>query len=202
MRFKVRQADVQTPNTAEIWVYNLSGQTAQNVINEFNSVTLQAGYVTGNYGIIFQGTIKQYKRGKESAIDSYLEIFAADGDLAYNHAQISTTLAAGTTLTDRYNALVKAHQDAQPGLSAAPPPQTSSSLGGVLPRGQVLYGMGADEVRDYNRASQTSWSIQNGVIQARPQGSYLPGEAVVLTAQTGLIGMPEATQQGINSRAC
>jgi hypothetical protein len=100
MTFECRQTDGLTPNTAIIRVYNLSDDTAKSVVKEFNKVTLQAGYITGNYGIIFKGTIKQFKRGRESATDTYLDIFAADGDIAHNQAVINTTLPVGSTLDD------------------------------------------------------------------------------------------------------
>jgi hypothetical protein len=40
-------------------------------------------------------------------------------------------------------------------------------------------------------------SVQNGQITVSKQGDYLPGDIVVLTATTGLIGIPEATQEGV-----
>ncbi len=59
---------------------------------------MQAGYESGAYGIIFKGTIKRIKTGRESAIDSFLEIMAADADEAFNFAFVNKTLAAGATL--------------------------------------------------------------------------------------------------------
>jgi hypothetical protein len=197
MRFDIRQADVQTPNTAIIRVYNLSDDTARSVIDEFDQVTLQAGYITGNYGVIFKGTIKQYKRGRESAIDSYLDIFAADGDQAHNEATVNKTLAAKSTLQTQADELRKSQQAAQPGLGVGN--ATPSGLpGGVLPRGRVLYGMTADEIRTWQQNAGASWTIQDGQVEVRGLKEYSPGEVVVLTAQTGLVGVPEATQDGIH----
>jgi hypothetical protein len=36
-------------------------------------------YRDGAYGIIFQGTIKRIKTGRENATDTFIEIMAADG---------------------------------------------------------------------------------------------------------------------------
>jgi hypothetical protein len=198
MVFKVRQAQAMTPNSAIIRVYNLAQSTVNNVIQEFNNVVLQAGYVTGHYGIIFSGTIKQYKRGRESATDTYLDIFAADGDIAHNLAMSNATydtLGPGFKFEDIHRRLAADQQAAEPGLNLGPPPTGLPST--VFPRERVLYGMTQDEIRDFCRSTNNTWWIQNGTILVDQPDNYLPGTAVVLNAQTGMIGMPEDTQQGI-----
>jgi hypothetical protein len=69
IEFRVNAADVETPNTAIIRVYNLSEATATQVAGEFDRVILEAGYEDGNFGTIFQGTIKQFRRGRVSRTD-------------------------------------------------------------------------------------------------------------------------------------
>jgi hypothetical protein len=194
MRFQIRQANAQTPNTAIIRVYNLAASTVQSVIAEYDSVILQAGYVTGNYGVIFMGTIKQFKRGRESATDTYLDIFAADGDLAHNTAQMNATLAAGWKLEGQRSALAASQQQAQNSLTQNPPPTLGTTS---FPRERVFFGHTADEIRTFVRNTNTIWSIQNGAITNMPADGYLTGNLVKINAQTGMIGMPEDTQQGI-----
>lgn len=194
--FRVLGADVQSPNTASIRIYNLSDQTAQQIANEFTAVTLQAGYETGNFGIIFQGTIKQVKRGKENSITAFVEILAADGDIFYNQTVVSTSLAAGSAADDQVKAVVSA--GAASGVTQGD--TSAMATGGILPRGKVLFGMGRDQMRNLAASTGTRWSIQNGQIIAIPLTGYLPGTAVVLNAKTGLIGLPEATEDGIRVR--
>jgi hypothetical protein len=193
--FQTHHADFETPNHADIRIYNLAKSTAQRIKNEFTKVILQAGYES-NMGLIFGGTVRQIRRGRESGKDSYVDILASDGDRAYNYGVVNTTLAAGATATDQ----VKAAQAAMAnhGVEAGHLPE----LGGpTLPRGRVLYGMARTTMRDAAQATDTSWSIQNGAVQMVPIQSYLPGEAVLLTAETGLIGQPEQTNEGIKVRA-
>ena len=57
--------------------------------------------------------------------------------------------------------------------------------------------MARDVLRDVSRSTGTQWSIQNGVVQTVPVNSYLPGDAIVLTSQTGMVGVPEQTVDGI-----
>ena len=97
--FKIKKSDAQTPNTAEIRVYNLSENTAKQIQKEFTQVTLQAGYES-NYGVIFAGNIKQVRMGRENGVETYIDIAAGDGDDAYNYAVVNTTLAAGASHTD------------------------------------------------------------------------------------------------------
>lgn len=194
-KFEVRASDLDTPNNAVIRVYNLADSTIEN-IREFNQVSLQAGYVNGNVGTIFSGDVKQYRRGKESNVDSYLDILAADGDQAYNFGIVNTTLAPGSNLTQRLNALADAMGVV---LDKKAPQIIANSTGGIipLPRGKVLYGMARTHLRNIANSTSTRWSIQNGVLTFVPLAGYLPGQAVVINSTTGMIGQPEATDQGI-----
>jgi hypothetical protein len=195
VRFRTAQSDTQSPNNVEIRVYNLSDATAKQVQAEYTRVILQAGYQTGNFGVIFDGTIKQFRKGRESATDTYLDILAADGDQAYNFAVSNQTLAAGSTPQDHVNAALKSMgaYDVDGGYIA---PMT----GGTLPRGKVLFGMARDTLRDTAATQVMSWSIQNGKLQMVPLTGYLPGEAVVLNVGAGMIGVPEQTENGIEVR--
>lgn len=199
--FEIKQYDLQTPTTVRIRVYNLSDQgpnsSVDQIQKEFTRVTLQAGYQTGNYGLIFDGTIVQVRRGRENATDTYVDIIGAVGDEAANFAVVNTSLAAGKTFKDRADALTKAMgaQGVTPGYQADMP-------GGALPRGKVMYGMARDHFRDLAFSTDTKWSIQNGdKLQIIALNGYMPGDAVVLNSNTGMIGLPEQTQDGIKIRS-
>jgi hypothetical protein len=194
--FKVRHADIETPGTLECRIYNLKDSTAANVIREFDTVTLQAGYIHGHYGVIFEGTIKQFKRGRESAVDSYLDIFAADGDSIWNYAFMNKTLAPGHTQADRQGAITDSlvAQGATKGTMAS-----GGNLGGTQAgvRSVVFYGSALDEAKEHGRTTGTTWSIQNGKVQNLESTAYMRGDIVVVNAGTGMIGVPEVTQEGI-----
>ena len=191
-KFTVQQGDVQSPNSADIRVYNLSSSTQQKVQKEYSRVILQAGYENGAFGVIFDGTVKQFRRGRENATDTYLDILAADADVGYNFGVCNSTLAAGSTPAQRI-ATVSAAMGVTPGPIA---PYT----GGILPRGKVLFGMARARMRDCAASQFATWSVQNGRLQMVALDSYLPGEAVVLNSFTGLIGIPEQTENGISAR--
>lgn len=193
--FSVQNADTQSPNNASIRVYNLSDATARKVQGEFSRVVLQAGYEETGYGVIFDGTIKQFRFGREDAKTKYLDILAADGDLGYNFGVINKTLAAGSSSGERVQALTDALR--QRGVVAG---KGLDATGGVLPRGKVLFGMARDLMRNEARALGSTWSIQNGQVQVVPLSGYLEGDAVDLNSLSGMIGIPEQTEDGIRVR--
>ncbi len=195
IRFQVMQEDTESPSTAIIRVFNLSSTTEKKITKEYQNVVLQAGYDgDNNYGQIFSGTVKQFKRGRVDAKTSYLDIYAADGDKAYNFALVNKSLAAGSSVKDRVEAITESmnQYDVTKG-------QQDGLVGGVLPRGKVLFGLAKDQMKSPTDTAGVSWSIQNGKLVTIPLTGYLPGEAVVLNSRTGLIGVPEATQNGVEA---
>lgn len=189
--FSVKRGDLQTPNSLRARVYNVSETTKQRIENEFTRVVLQAGY-EGNFGIIFDGTIKQVRRGRDNQTDTYLDITAADGDSAYNFAVVNTSLAAGSTVEQHVQAACTAMN--QFGVSLGYVPDLPSN---PLPRGKVMFGMARDFMRGAARTAQAVWSIQDGKVQLVPETSYRPGDIPVITSQTGMVSLPEQTQNGI-----
>lgn len=193
IKFVVKRSDTQAPNIAEIKIYNLEDKTAQRIQKEFSKVVLQAGYEQ-NFGVIFQGNIKQVIRGRENATDTFLEIIAGDGDLAYNFAIVNATLAKGTGQAEQVSAAIGA-MNSTGGVKAGHIGDLPPSK---LPRGKVMYGMSRDYLKQSADTSGKTWSIQDGQVQFIPLTSYLPGEAVVLTSKTGMIGTPQQTNEGLN----
>lgn len=194
VKFAIKKSDAQTPNSAEIRVYNLAEETANRIRREFTRVTLQAGYES-NFGVVFDGNIKQIRIGRENGTDSYLDIAAGDGDDAYNYAVVNTTLAAGATQRDQINASSAALSSRGVGdgfIDSTPPAK--------LPRGKVMYGMARNYLRQSAEASEASWSVQDGKLQLVKLTGVLPNQAVVLNSKTGLVGTPEQTNDGIKAR--
>lgn len=163
---------------------------------------LQAGYENGAFGTIFQGDIIQFKKGKDSATSTYLDIMAANGDAIYGgrgplnggrQGQISVSLPAGTSVTNRFNAISQ---------SGYIPIDTSNipadvGTGGILPRGKVLFGLARAAMRNQAQAIDSNWSITDGVMTVKPYNSVSPTAPIVLSYANGVVGMPEQTNEGI-----
>jgi hypothetical protein len=191
--FTIKKTDAQSPNEAEIKVYNLAQNTVNQIQKELTRVTLQAGY-QDNFAVIFDGNIKQVKSGRDNGTDSYLHIFAGDGDDAYNFAVVNKTLAAGSTQSDQTNASLKAMQNVKGG-------DIQLQNKAKLARGKVMYGMSRDYLRQSADTDNAAWSIQDGKLQIIPINGLAKGTAIVLNSKTGLIGTPEQTNDGIQIKA-
>lgn len=194
-KFVVKRSDTMTPNVADIRVYNLEEKTAIRIRNEFKRVILQAGY-EGNYGVIFQGNIKQVIIGRESATDTFIDIVAGDGDRAYNFAVVNATIAAGGTQLDQIQAAVGTMSE-KGGVTAGHIGDTPAE---TLPRGKTMWGNARNYLRDVAQTSDKTWSIQDEKVTFVSKKSYLPGERVVLTSKTGMIGTPQQTNEGVNAK--
>lgn len=195
--FKTSAADQESPNNAVIRVFNLARSANQNTVQdiikgEYSRVILQAGYEGGEFAVIFDGNVKQFKVGRLNATDTYLDLLCADGDLGYNFSQISQSIAAGSTPKQRIDAIVASMQ--KYGVTSG---SIAPSTGGTLPRGKVLFGMSRAMLRQQAISQQATWSIQNGKVNMIPLDGYLPGNPVELNSLNGMIGMPEQTNDGI-----
>ena len=196
-------------------IFNLSNQTVQRIIDLASKdrpkntgiafptsakITVKVGYGT-DLNTLFTGQIYQMRRGRESNVDSYLDIFAACGDFANTYAPINTTFAAGYSLHDEYKAVCTA---ANPwGIETTKPPEWMSTEQRA-PRGKVMFGMLRDALRQLARTHDFNWSMQDQQLQVLQnvngtdnKFTMKPGEAIVLNSQTGLIGVPEQTEQGL-----
>ncbi|EPO4109823.1 hypothetical protein ACUADT_002259 [Enterobacter cloacae] len=204
-------------------IYNLSADTVNRITGqEFSKVRLIAGYdgiapeVSAsdvgtvrevdaadvgqsdgrNYGLIFSGEIRYSVTGKDSPIDSYVLIQAADTDLAFATSITSQTLAAGYTVADVNRALMKDFE--AKGASEGLTPEMPAT---VFPRGRVLFGMTRHLMDNVAGQCGATWQFVDGQRQMVANNEYVH-DAIVLNSATGLIGMPQQTiGNGVNFRA-
>lgn len=224
IKFQTINRDYESPNSLTVRVYNLKVETVNRIINAISKSSLEwqkivtssqqpssalsinpnsyfdivinAGYTTGNYGVIFQGNVKQFKVGRENNKDDYLDIYAADGDFGFSNGVINTTLAAGSSVTQQAQAIAGSMPGIDiDGFGAAPAINQQHT---PLLRGKTLAGMSRFYMRNLSNKLNTSWSIENGKILLIPIKSYRLGESVKINVNTGLIGLPEQTDNGIN----
>lgn len=196
IHFTVTATVAPTPNTAEITIYNLDDRKQDQLIQEANYVILQAGYLYGQAGTIFTGTIKMYKRGHDNSTDSYLKIYAADGDAAYTKATTNQTFAEGTKA---YDILISHVKDLQKHNIQVGYIQQQAIRQPDIPRDCVKYGMTQDLISDFAVQSRAVWHILDQKFYfTRPNSYDQTTSVVVLTGATGLVGFPEQTPDGIN----
>lgn len=192
--FEVRRGDSQTPNSADVRIYNLSNDTASKICQpEFSRLTIQAGY-PGNYGVIFIGDIKQTRRGRIDQKDTYVDITAADGDSAYNFSVTALQFAATVAPLDQIKGVIQTM--ARWGVDQGYMPDIAASKS---VRGTVYYGSTRDILRQIANNNDCVWSIQNGKVVFIPLTAPIAGGSIPLISSTsGLIGVPELTENGVS----
>lgn len=200
VQFEVCKTVASTPNVAVVRIYNLAPSNEEKIKTEFDELILAAGYedsaqVYANgerrYPMVFRGNIKHVYRYRDKS-DYITEIEAGDGDKDFRKAVMNETLAAGTTnaqLVDRAVGSFKA---------------TGGTAKGVVQindrarlRGKVISGNTRDVLHDVARESGANWSIQDGQLVIVKANGVLPDEAIVITADTGMLGAPEINDKGI-----
>lgn len=214
IKFSVKDPLNMTPMSLYARVYNLSDQTINNIISigQNNPATgasgalylhggqgairviLQAGYQS-NYGILFDGTVYQYRVGHETNVDSYLDLFAAEEQLGHNWAVMNRALAAGWKQSDVWEAAGQTLTDW--GLKSVDKSPDNSTTSG--PRAKVLFGPTREKLRQFGTTNAVSWNMRNGTLKGAALKQTIDSNAIVLSPSTGLIGYPEQTQEGIRA---
>jgi hypothetical protein len=207
IRFTVNYEVTGTPANLHARVYNLSGTTVQRIQGLASQngpqlaalpqktsaqVVLKAGY-QHNFGQVFLGQIYQLRVGKESNTDSYIDIFAADGDLSHDWAILRKSLAKGYTSEDVLRHCADSMQPWQTTYGGPPDGLQNQPS----PRGKVLHGMTRDYLSDFCDTNNCTWNIYQNQLQVVPKFAVRPGEAVVINSHTGQIGVPEQTENGV-----
>jgi hypothetical protein len=198
IKFHIDAAQTESPNNAEIHIYNLSDATTKKIRKEFTEVRLEVGYSGSPLGVIFTGTIRQMKIGKENNKDTVLILLASDGDLVYNAAVVNTIVPGGSTADSEIAQMNAQLPNASLGYVV--------SLAGINPgsaiiRDKVMFGMYRQVARQISKQHNLSWTVNNGKVVFISNDGYIPGTVVKINSLTGMVGIPEQTDSGIKVRA-
>lgn len=187
--FKTTAHTLQTPGTLQLRLFNPAPNTIKKILDEGAQIVLSAGY-NESFGIIFTGDIIQVRSGRENGTDTYLDISAADGDKIYNESFVNVTLPAGTNATARLNQIATSGQFK---INQIPDNLPTEQL----PRGRVYFGLARDHLRTTCATVGANWSISNGQIDIVAENAYKAGDVPEINSQTGMIGVPMQTLEGI-----
>ncbi len=204
--FNIEWYNISNPRAAIFKIYNLSQNTINRITgSEFSKLRLIAGYdgstspdgqqEEANFGEIFSGDIRYTITGRDNPTDTFILIQAIDGHNAFINATINQTIAAGYTVADINNLLMRnlAPFGITQGIMPEMPPT-------VFPRGKTMYGMTRDYLDNVAKQCKATWQFVNGKVEMVPNDKYVH-EAIVLNSDTGLIGMPQQTiGAGVNVR--
>ena len=192
--FSIKKSTSSSPNSLYARIYNLSPQTMAKVI-EFTRIQVSAGYWFSSYGVIFDGSVVQFVRGKENPVDTFLDIYAGDGDTAFGSATMFRVFPAGSDVRTRFDAAFQEYQTAQSDLKRGQ--NDAASLNVKLQREYVAAGRVRSIAREMELGYNKQTYFDNGEWNVVDKDGYKQGEAVVLSPRTGMVKIPEVTQQGV-----
>lgn len=178
---------------ADITIYNLSPTTETDIFKNAKMVTIQAGYENGPYGVVFRGPVRQPIRGKEDGVTYFLTLVCIDGDDALNLGFSNFTLASGQTATQIANSIVR--------NSSVPFDINVGNLNSQqTQRGKTVFGNPGDYLRSIANANNASFYFDDTVAKISPLSTSPPAIVPELNVESGLVGMPQQTDQGIQVR--
>lgn len=196
--FNIGQASTEKPKFAEIYIYNLSLATMNLLagvddLNTDNQVILEVGYADSGLEILFKGNVFQYRRGRDNQVDTWLCVLAQSSDAVVKYQTISESIPSGTTIDSMKQRLMLGYEQA--GLQLGESPELSSQQ---LIRGRVVFGSLHDKMLQFAKENECAISVADGGVVMTQNDRYtLETDVQVLTAKTGMVGMPQLTSEGL-----
>ena len=182
--FSVERADTESANTAKITLWNLSPEHLAELHKDDCVITLRAGYGTV-MPTIFSGVVTYAKTQKDgSDVKTEIELVDTRVELRDSYVSVcySGNIDCKTVLQDTAD---------QMGLTAS---FSHNAAFASLPNGFSFVGASADILTKLCETCGLIWDIQNGVLQIKKPGDTMNREVYELSAETGLIGIPQRVQ--------
>lgn len=206
VKFHISQGVVGKPSTADIFVYNVAPETMMRIRVDPNQrvkdmqmkVIIEAGYQE-DHGVIFQGDLWYKSTGRENETDTFLRLIAASGDKAHQYAVVNASIPRGATQADLFKVIGESMKPQGITEIAVPVEQTDKAKS---PRGKVLYMLSERAMQNICDTNGFYWGYaEDGIIAIPKRPTFDPKkEVIVLTPQTGLIGRPKITVDGIETQ--
>lgn len=183
VKFSFEKADVESPNTGKVTVWNLNKEHLAELEKKDCLVIVLAGYAD-NITEAFKGTVTHASTTKEGA-DRMTEIELSSNMVELRDTVFSLSYAAGTKTEVIYQEIA-----AQMGL---PLSCSANAMGNptILSSGFSFVGGAKDLLNRLTRMDGINWTIQDGVLQLLKSNEPVSMNCYELNAGSGLIGMPK-----------
>lgn len=182
--FSCERADTDSSNTAKVSLWNLSPEHIAEINKDDCVVVLRAGYGSV-MPLIFTGIVT-FAKTKQDKSDAVTEIELVDNRVEVRDTYVSVSYSG----TVNCKTLIQDTAD-QMGLTAS---FSYNAEFKDIPNGYSYVGPAATVLTKACETSGLVWSINNGVLQIKKPNDTMSREVYVLSAETGLIGIPERVQ--------
>lgn len=194
MAFKIEKTATETLNTSTVKIWNLNASSRALVETPNNALILKAGYVQDIGALtIFVGIVRRSLSVQEGP-DWITELELDDGLIAYRDSKCSLSFNPGTRGTDVIVAIAN-----QFGLPVRPFPEDVTDK--QYADGFSFVGRTREAMKTVCDYLELEWSIQNQEIQLLKKGGAIKRTAIVLSADTGMIGVPKLEAKTMGEKA-
>lgn len=178
-------------NKSTVSIWNLSEASRGLIEREVGKggMVLEAGY-GGVLANLFTGDIALVEM-KRIGPDIETRIEAGDGERNLVDAHIELSLGPGATDSQIIDSALDALGLGRGMISGMPSARRSN--------GFTYSGPAKDLIDQIARKNGLAWSVQGGAVQIRQEGTTSGMMAILLTEQTGLIGIPNKTEEGFKA---
>lgn len=186
IQFQIEKTLDKEPNTCELVITNLAAGTRVDLCKKPLIVRVDAGYEEdGGARHLFAGDLR-YGWSKQDGTEWLTTLQLADGSRAFQHARVSRSYKAGTSV-------LTAVRDAARTMGVLLPKniEISTELGRSFAAGVQLHGHTRDELTRLLAPFGYSWSIQSGRLVILKDNEVDTTRALVISKDTGMIGSPE-----------
>jgi hypothetical protein len=192
--FKVTQSPSKEPDTLEASIYNLTQDTRAKMSAAKATVELTAGY-QANLDVIFRGDLRRAFTVAEGP-DRITKIYAGDGEVAFRTGRINKAYKPGSGILDVIEDVAKSLKvDNKDAIDRIRQGKFREGLTQFF-KGKSVSGNTADALDELLRGLGYQYSIQDGQLVVVPEDESTEHEAVALSPISGLIGSPEAGEDG------
>jgi hypothetical protein len=198
--FKIEKNLSKEPNTAEVSIYNLRESTRGLLAQPEIPTVIEAGYV-GSAHTIFRGKL-DYGVTSRNGSDWISEFESTDGGKETRKQRINVSYKS-----IGIQGAMRAAADAMGlGLGNLEEKIAAGNIRGALStfaNGLVMSGQAAPQFDKLAKSFGFEWSIQDEQIMLlEPAGVFEPSKVIVLSRSTGLVGSPQAGEDGtVEARA-
>lgn len=176
-------------NACVLDIYNLAPATRTRIKEEGTALQLFAGYGVSPKQI-YLGQLRRVVHERERA-DWVSKVYCADGYVETQEATISKSFIAGTPAATLIRAVVESFA-----ASESPRLQDIDSLPALL-GSRVLSGASKAVIEQLTEDYGLNWGWQDGRIEVSGKSAHFDDEVVVISPESGMIGHPVVTLQGI-----
>jgi len=190
--FTVDRPGYKCIHYGDISLWNLNAATDNQIVaGAQGTVIINAGYVSGAYGKIFEGKIFQVIRDRENATDYKVTIHCIDGHGIMSNNLTAFTMAAGLTYQ---NAVKYISSNAKTSITLGK--ITEDLYSNTLPRGKVFFGEPKKYLQQIASDNNAQFYVIDDAVHIT-KVSDSTSNTVTVSPSTGLIGYPTQIDYGI-----